>query len=97
MRSYGLFLELHVLSLSRSKSVNRYFQLSKGLSSLFLIMEDFVFLMACSHGYCVMVTYISVKSAFILLGTYVRTIIIISDAFKSMIVNSVDFLSSYTF
>ena len=56
-----------------------------------------MFLMACSHGYCVMITYISVKSAFVLLGTYVRTIIIISDAFKSMIVNSVDFISSYTF
>ena len=93
----GFFWNYHVLSLSRSKSVNRSFQLSKGLSSFFLIMEDSVFLMACSHGYCVMITYISVKSAFVLLGTYVRTIIIISDAFKSMIVNSVDFVSSYTF
>ena len=91
------FWNYQVLSLSRSKSVNRSFQLSKGLSNLFLIMEDSVFLMACSHGYCVMITYISVKSAFVLLGTYVRTIIIISDAFKSMIVNSVDFISSYTF
>ena len=91
------FWNYHVLSLSRSKSVNRSFQLSKGLPSFFLIMEDSVFLMACFHGYYVMITYISVKSAFVLLGTYVRTIIIISDAFKSMIVNSVDFLSSYTF
>ena len=94
---WSFFWNYHVLSLSRRKSVNRSFQLSKGLSSLFLIMEDSVFLMACSHGYWVMVTYISVKSAFILLGTCVRTMIIISDAFKSMIVNSVDFVSSCTF
>ena len=101
-------------------SVNRSFQLSKGLiplivlfkfedvfflngtfgislSSLFLIMEDSIFLMACSHSYCAMVTYLSVKGSFILVGTCVRAIIITCDAFKSMIANSVDFVSSYTF
>ena len=64
--------------------LNRSFQLSKGLSSLFLIMEDSVFLIACSHNYCVMVTYLRVKSAFILVGTYVHAIIITYDPFKSI-------------
>ena len=101
-------------------SVNRSFQLSKGLippivlfkfedvfflngtfgislSGLFLIMEGSIFLMACSPSYCAMVTYISVKGSFILVGTCVHAIIITFDTFKSMIANSVDFVSSYTF
>ena len=48
---WSFFWNYHILSLSRSTSVNRPFQLSKSLSSLFIIMEDSVFLMACSHGY----------------------------------------------
>ena len=60
------------------------------LFSLFLIMEDSISLMACSHSYCAMVTYLRVKGSFILVGTCVRTIIIACDAFKSMIVDFVD-------
>ena len=67
------------------------------LSSLFLIMEDSIFLMTCSQSYCAMVIYLSVKGSFILVGTCVRAIIITFDAFKSMIANSVDFAFSYTF
>ena len=66
-------------------------------SSLFLIMEDSIFLLACSHSYCAMVTYLSVKGSFILVGTCVRAIIITCDAFKGMMANSVDFFFSYTF
>ena len=67
------------------------------LTSLFLIMEDSIFLMACSHSHCAMVTYLRVKDSFILVGTCVHAIIITCDAFKSMIANSVDFAFSYTF
>ena len=58
-------------------------------------MEDYNFLMACSHSYCAMVTYLSVKESFILAGTCVGAIIITYDAFKSMIANSVDFLLNF--
>ena len=67
------------------------------LSSLFLIMEDSTFLVTCSHSYCAMVTYLSVKGSFILVGTCLHAIIITCDAFKSMIANNIDFVSSYTF
>ena len=67
------------------------------LTSLFLIMEDSIFLMACSHSYCAMVTYLRVKDSFILVGNCVHAIIITCDAFKSMIASSIDFAFSYTF
>ena len=67
------------------------------LTSLFLIMKDSIFLMACSHSYCAMVTYLRVKDSFILVGICVHAIIITCDAFKSMIANSVDLSFSYTF
>ena len=114
IRIYGVdhtYVRLIVRFQNIFDSVNRSFQLSKGLippivlfkfedvfflirtfgislSSLFLIMEDSIFLMACSHSYCAMVTYLSVKGSFILVGTCVRTIIITCDAFKSKIANS---------
>ena len=123
IRIYGvdhLYLRLIVRFRNIFDSVNRSFQLSKGLippivlfkfedvfflngtfgislSGLFLIMEGSIFLMACSPSYCAMVTYISVKGSFILVGTCVHAIIITFDTFKSMIANSVDFVSSYTF
>ena len=53
--------------------------------------------MARSHSYCAMVTYLSVKGSFILVGTCTRAIIITCDVFKSMTANSVDFVFSYTF
>ena len=75
--------------------LNRTFGIS--LTSLFLIMEDSIFLMECSHSYCVMVTYLSVKDSFILVGICVHAIIMTCDAFESMIANSVDLSFSYTF
>ena len=121
IKIYGVehaYIRLIVRFRNIFNSVNRPFQLSKGLispivlfkfedifflnetfgislASLSLIMEDSNFLMACSHSYCAMVTYLSVKESFILVGTCVRAIIITCDAFKSMIANSVDFLLNY--
>ena len=123
IKIYGVehaYIRLIVRFRNIFNSVNRPFQLSKGLippivlfkfedvfflngtfgislSGLFFIMKGSIFLMACCPSYCATVTYISVKGSFILVETYVHAIIITFDAFKSMIANSVDFVSSYTF
>ena len=93
--SKGLIPPIALFKFEDVLFLNGTFGLS--LSCIFRIMEDSIFLMACSHSYCAMVTYLSVKGSFVLVGTCVRTIIFTSDGFKSMIANSIDFASSYTF
>ena len=87
IRIYGVdhtYIRLIVRFRNIFDSVNRSFQLSKGLippivllkfkdilfldrtfgislSSLFLTMDDYFFLIACSYSYLAIVTYLSVK------------------------------------
>ena len=122
IRIYGVdhtYIRLVVRFRSILDSVNRSFQLRKGLilpTVLFKLedifsLRDIWYTPVQSFPYngrfhppygmfsqlLCMVTYLSVKASFILVGTYVRAIIITCHAFRSMIANSVDFVSSYNF
>ena len=122
IRIYGVdhtYIRLVVRFRSILDSVNRSFQLRKGLilPTVLFKLED---IFSLRDIWCIpvqsfpyngrfhplygmfsqllcMVTYLGVKASFILVGTYVRAIIITCHAFRSMIANSVDFVSSYNF
>ena len=72
--SKGLIPPIVLFKLEDVLFLNEIFGIS--LSSLFLVMEDSIFLMECSNSYCAMVTYLSVKGSYILVGTCVRAITI---------------------
>ena len=62
--SKGLIPPIVLFEFKGALFLNGTFGLS--LSSLFLRMEDSIFLMACTHSYCTTVAYLSVKGSFIL-------------------------------